>query len=101
NLVAVDSVLDLGDPDDDISSNGWINKIVLHKPNYLFNFSLLAYQSYLVNPKEIKLLEELYFDTFRLGDFYTNERMVEPLLRNADILSFDINAIRSSDYKSN
>ena len=101
NLIAVDAALDLGDPDDTISADGWINKIVLHKPNYLFNFSLLGYQSYLVNPKEIKLLDELYFDAFRLGDFYTNERMVEPLLRNADILSFDMNAIRSSDYKSN
>lgn len=101
NLIAVDAALDLGDPDEGIYADSWINKIVLHKPNYLFNFSLLGYQSYLVNTKELDLLEELYFDAYRLGEFYTNEKMVEPLLRNADILSFDMNAIRSSDYKSN
>lgn len=101
NLMAVDHGLDLGDPENEISANGWLNKIVLHKPNYLFNFSLFGYQSYLVNPTEVKLLDDLYFDAFRLGEFYTNARMVEPLLRNADILSFDMDAIRSSDYKSN
>lgn len=101
NLIAVDPALDLGDPEEDITAEGWLNKIILHKPNYLFNFSLLGYQSYLVNPKEIHLLDELYFDAFRLGEFYSNERMVEPQLRNADLLSFDMNAIRNSDYKSN
>ncbi len=101
NILAVDSTLDLGDPDQSIHSRGWLNKIILHKPNYLFNFSLFGYQSYLVNPQELQLLNDLYFDAFRLGDFYNNEKMVEPQLRNADILSFDMDAIRSSDNKSN
>jgi arginase family enzyme len=101
NIIAVDPALDLGDPDREINAKGWLNKIVLHKPNYLFNFSLFGYQSYLVNPKETQLLNDLYFDAYRLGDFYNNEKMVEPQLRNADILSFDMDAIRSSDNKSN
>ena len=101
NIMAVDPGLDLGDPEHAISADGWLNKIILHQPNYLFNFSLLGYQSYLINPNEVKLLNDLHFDAFRLGDFYSNERMVEPHLRNADILSFDMDVIRSSDYKSN
>lgn len=101
NIIAVDPALDLGDPEQGIHAEGWLNKIVLHKPNYLFNFSLFGYQSYLVNPKETQLLNDLYFDAYRLGDFYNNEKMVEPQLRNADILSFDMDAIRSSDNKSN
>ncbi len=101
NIMAVDSSLDLGDPDDSLKADGWINKILLHKPNYLFNFSLFGYQSYLVNPNELKLIDDLYFDAFRLGDYYANEKIVEPQLRNTDLLSFDMNAIRSSDYKSN
>lgn len=101
NLLTIDPSFDLGDPDKTIASDGWLNKILAHQPNFLFNFSLVGYQSYLTDPKEIKLLDDLYFDAFRLGDFYTNERMIEPQLRNADILSFDLTAIRSSDYKSN
>lgn len=101
NLLAIDPSFDLGDPDQTVASDGWLNKILAHQPNFLFNFALVGYQSYLTDPKEIKLLDDLYFDAFRLGDFYSNERMIEPQLRNADILSFDLTAIRSSDYKSN
>lgn len=101
NLVAIDPTLDLGDPETAIHGKGWLNKIVLHKPNYLFNYCLFGYQSYITNPKEIQLLDDMYFDAFRLGEFYSNAKMVEPHLRNADILSFDMDAIRSSDYVSN
>lgn len=101
NMLDVDASLDLGEIENPIEDDSWLNKIILHKPNYLFNYSLFGYQSYLVNPKEKDLLDQMYFDTFRLGDFYANEKMVEPQLRNTDILSFDLNAIRSSDYKNN
>jgi len=101
NILNVDASLDMGSPEDKLSAANWLSKIVVHKPGYLFNYSLLGYQSYLVNPAEINLLEKMYFDAFRLGEFYSNDKMVEPLVRNADILTFDLNAIRSSDYKGN
>jgi hypothetical protein len=40
---------------------------------------------------------KLYFDCYRLGFFKHNMEEVEPIVRNADILSFDISAIRMSD----
>lgn len=101
NIVGIDSMLDLGNPDEEISDKNWLSKIIIHKPGFLFNYSLVGYQSYYVNTKEVELLSKMYFDTFRLGDFYADEKMVEPLVRNADILSFDLNAIRNSDYKAN
>jgi len=101
NILNVDASLDMGGPDEKLSTSNWLSKIVVHKPGYLFNYSLLGYQSYLVNPAEINLLEKMYFDAFRLGEFYSNDKMVEPIVRNADILTFDLNAIRSSDYKGN
>lgn len=101
NLLDIDASFDLGDPEDEISSEGWLNKIILEKPGYLFNYSLFGYQTYLVDPGEVDLLEKMYFDHFRLGEFYSNAKMVEPLVRNADILTFDANAVRQSDYRSN
>lgn len=101
NILDVDASLDLGSPDNELTESNWLSKIVVHKPGYLFNYSLLAYQSYLVNKNEISLLDKMYFDSFRLGEFYSDEKMVEPLVRNADILSFDLNSIRSSDYQGN
>ncbi|MCB9224280.1 MAG: formimidoylglutamase [Crocinitomicaceae bacterium] len=101
NILDVDPQIDMGDPETGISANSWINKILMMKPNYLFNYSILGFQSYLVNQNELDLIEKLFFDAYRLGDFYSNERMVEPLVRNADILSFDMNAVRGSDYRGN
>lgn len=101
NLLDVDPALDLGDIEKGITHKEWLNKIILHQPSYLFNYSLFGYQSYLVNQEELDLLDKLYFDSVRLGEFYGDEKSVEPLLRNADILSFDLNAIRSSDFKNN
>ena len=101
NILDVDARLDMGNPENPIGPDNWISKIIVHKPGYLFNYSLLGYQSYLTNREEIALLEKMYFDAFRLGEFYSDEKMVEPLVRNADLLTFDMNAIRSSDYRGN
>lgn len=101
NILDVDSSIDMGDPDDLIAEDSWLNKVLMLKPNYLFNYSVLGYQSYLVEHKETDLLNKLFFDAYRLGEFYSNPRMVEPLVRNADILTFDLNAVRGSDYNGN
>ena len=101
NILDVDAQIDMGDPDADLSADAWLNKILMLKPNYLFNYSTLGFQSYLVEQRELDLIEKLYFDAFRLGEFYSNDKMVEPLVRNADILSFDMDAIRGSDYHAN
>lgn len=101
NILDIDCGLDLGEPDDTINSNAWINKLILHKPGYLFNYSLLGYQNYLVSKDELALLDKMYFDVYPLSEFYANNRMVEPLVRNADIISFDMDSIRGSDYNAN
>jgi formiminoglutamase len=101
NILDIDPALDMGDPEEPIDSNSWLNKILLEKPNYLFNYSLLGYQSYLVKTEESSLVSKLLFDTTRLGEFYKDNKLVEPLVRNADILTFDLDAIRGSDYNGN
>ncbi|MFK8044543.1 MAG: formimidoylglutamase [Crocinitomicaceae bacterium] len=101
NLLTIDSHFDLGDPDEDINANGWLNKILLHKPNYLFNYANIGYQSYYVNSEEIELFTKMNFDIHRLGEYYSDSTLAEPLARNSDILSFDLNAVRYSDYPMN
>lgn len=101
NILDVDCKVDMGDPEEPIAASSWINKVLMLRPNYLFNYAILGYQSYLVQNKELDLLNKLYFDAYRLGDFYSNPKMVEPLVRNADILSFDLNSVRGSDYNGN
>lgn len=101
NIAAVDARFDLGNTEQDINARSYLSKIILHQPNYLFNYTNIGYQSYFVDLEAIELMNNLYFDIFRLGDMRNDLRLVEPLMRNADMLSFDISAIRQSDAPGN
>jgi arginase family enzyme len=101
NIVAVDSTFDLGSTDQPINSNTYLGKIVLHEPNFLFNFSNIGYQTYFAGYEQIELMQRLYFDAYRLGHVQKDLEEVEPVVRNADILSFDISSIRQSDAPGN
>lgn len=101
NLVSIDSKFNLGENDEEINANNFLTKIILHQPNYLFNYSNLGYQTYFTNKEEIKLMNQLYFDTYRLGQVQQNIEEVEPIVRNADIVSFDVSAIRQSEAPGN
>lgn len=101
NLVSVDAKFDLGEADEALSSDNFLTKIILQQPNYLFNYSNIGYQSYFADKEHTKLISKLYFDAYRLGQVQKNIEEVEPIVRNADILSFDISAIRQSEAPGN
>lgn len=101
NLVSIDSKFNLGSADENINSNNFLTKIILHQPNFLFNYSNIGYQSYFIDKDEIELMSKLFFDTYRLGQVQNNIEEVEPIVRNADILSFDVSAIRQSEAPAN
>jgi arginase family enzyme len=97
NLVAVDSRFDFGADEELISSNSYMSKIITDKPNNLFNFSNIGYQSYFNAQEEIDLMERLFFDAYRLGEITSDITLVEPVLRNAHLVSIDARAIRASE----
>ena len=101
NIVSVDAAFDLGTTDQPVNAVSFLGKIVLHEPNFLFNFSNIGYQTYFVGSEQIDLMNKLYFDAYRLGQVRNDLEEVEPIVRNADILSFDITAIRQSDAPGN
>jgi len=101
NLVTIDSKFDLGDTEEEITSTNYLTKIILHQPNYLFNFSNIGYQTYFIDKEEVTLMSKLFFDTYRLGHVQKNIEEVEPIVRNADVISFDISAIRQAEAPGN
>ena len=101
SLLNIDAFLDLEEKRESPESRHHIHKILLHEPNYLFSYTHLAYQSYLIDPHAVSILEKLYFGTFRVGQVRTNIQEIEPTVRNADMVAFDITAIRSSDAPGN
>ncbi len=101
NLVSVDSKFDLGEADEALTSHNFLTKIILQQPNYLFNYSNIGYQSHFADKEHIELISKLYFDAYRLGHVQKDIEEVEPIVRNADILSFDISSLRQSEAPAN
>ncbi len=101
SVVHVDAKLDLEDAADMPANSRHVHSLLVHEPNFLFNYSLLGYQSYLVDPAAMAMLERLYFEAHRLGALRRDIREAEPLVREADLLSFDVTAIKATDAPGN
>jgi len=97
NIANVDHRFDLGNAENPISSKSYVGKIIVDKPYNLFNYSVLGYQSYFNPPEEIALMDKLFFDAYRLGKVTGDITSVEPILRDADIVSIDVSAIKSAE----
>lgn len=97
DIVIVDSVFDLGNAKKELNSESYISKIAHIQNNKVFNLSVLAYQNYLVGKRLKDRMQKLLFDSYRLGAIQQNITEIEPILRNAHFLSFDMRAIKQGD----
>lgn len=95
SIINVDYKIDLKG---ETASENYLERILLHEKNYLFNLNNLAHQSYLVNQETIDTLEKLYFHSYRVGTIHENIKDIEPIIREGDMLTFDLRAIKSSDF---
>jgi len=100
NIVNVDSNFDLGDSSKPIKNNSYLGKIILEEPHNLFNYTTIGYQTYYNSQIEIDLMEKLYFEAYRLGEVCYNINSVEPVMRDADIVTIDLRSIKSSELSS-
>ncbi|MEM9141453.1 MAG: formimidoylglutamase [Bacteroidota bacterium] len=97
NLVTVDSRFDFGMEEELVSSDSYMSKIITDKPNNLFNFSNLGYQSYYNAQEELDLMERLFFEGYRLGELVQDIALAEPVLRNAHMVSIDARCVKASE----
>ena len=100
NIVNIDPNFDLGDSSKPIKNNSYLGKIILDKPHNLFNYSTLGYQTYFNSQEEIDLMQKLYFEAYRLGELSNNIQNVEPVLRDANIVTLDLKSVRSSEVST-
>lgn len=99
SVLNVDAFLDMETEGD--TSSQFLNKILMHQPNYLLSYSHMAQQSYLIDSMMLRALDKLYFESLRLGEIRYDIKQAEPLIRMADMVTFDISSIRSSDAPGN
>ncbi|ALI99263.1 formimidoylglutamase [Rufibacter tibetensis] len=97
HLVMVDSQLDMADVEGTTPDQNHLHRILLHDPNYLSGFSHLAHQTYLTDNSTLAALEKLHFELFRVGQVRQQMQEMEPIIRQANLISFDVSAIRFQD----
>ena len=101
NIVSVDTNFDLGDANLPIKNNSYVGKIIVEQPYNLFNYATIGYQTYFNSQEELDLIEKLYFEAHRLGEISGDINKVEPLMRDAHIVSVDLKSIRSAEVSEN
>ena len=96
NLTTIDRTIDILKDSLKTTSESYLAEL-LFKKRKLFQFCNLGHQIHLTDPGNIDLIGKLYHDTYRLGEIRSNMAMVEPMLRDSELVSFDISAVRQSD----
>jgi arginase family enzyme len=97
NLVHIDSKINLNVEDEIPGKFDYLNQLIEKNESHLYNLACIGHQSYLVDQKQINRLNEKYFEIFRLGKVRDKIEEVEPPIRDAHLVSFDISAIRLCD----
>ena len=95
NLVSVDNKIDFSK-----NNESFLSKIIMDENNKLDNFSNIGYQKHLASVPENKLLNKMYFESINLGKIKSNIAEAEPVMRDSDIVSFNINAVKSGDLNN-
>ncbi len=101
NAFTIDSSIDISPDAQEFHSKAFLTSILCREPNYLFNYTQVAYQQYFVDKDTLDLMNKLYFECYRVGAIQENLDNIEPLVRNADMVSVDISSVRQSDAPAN
>ena len=96
NKVTVDPKLDFRKGVKTINSENYLN-LIFEKQKNLYSYTSLAYQNYFVDLTEIDQFNNCHWDVKRLGQVRYDLTSVEPILRDAHVFSFDLNAVRYID----
>ncbi|MDO4228598.1 MAG: formimidoylglutamase [Capnocytophaga sp.] len=100
NLVSVDAKFDFSDDTELFSENSYFSRILTENPVNLFDFNNLGYQSYYVAQEELDLLDKMCFEAYRLGSVVNDLPSIEPVMRDADIVSVDMTSVQARDVDS-
>src|SRR5436190_12653611 len=96
----VDATIDLRGESAARSEN-FLLEMLTSEPNMVKHYNHIGFQSYFVHPRMLETMDKLRFDCYRVGMAKESMDEMEPVLRNTNLLSFDMNAIKHSDAPAN
>lgn len=97
-IVYIDSRFDINQ-EDDFHSRNFIKKLIEDFGDHT-EHTILGYQSYFISAQQQRILSDKQIEALRLGAIRSSYNHVEPLLRDADLVSFDLSSIKSSDCEA-
>jgi arginase family enzyme len=97
NLLTIDSKIDIGTTKSEINSYSYLSKILLNKKKTVKKYINIGHQNYLTDEKDINLLEKLNYESIRLGQIRSKITETEPLIRDSNVISIDVSAIKQAD----
>jgi arginase family enzyme len=101
NLCIVDSSVDFHDEEEEINDENFLGRVFVAEPSILHSACVMAYQTHLVMPKALEVMDKLHFESYRLGKVRADIFEMEPVFRNTHLCSFDLSAVRFADSPAN
>jgi len=97
NLCVIDAIIDSVLYESTPDNENFITEILTNNHSLLQNLSLIGIQTYYNHPSKFDIFDKLYVEYFKLGEAQQNISNVEPEIRDAQIVSIDVGAIKNAD----
>lgn len=95
---SIDFKLDIEGHEADLNANNHITKMILDETHRLLEFKNIGSQSAYIAKEELDILEQLNFEDLRLGKLTEDLKQAEPMLRDLDLLSIDMNVMQYASF---
>ena len=96
NLTTIDRTIDIKKDLLKPTAESYLTELIFKK-RLLFKYCNLGHQMHVTDKENADIIGKLYHDALRLGEVRSDISAVEPILRDSDIVSFDISALRQAD----
>lgn len=100
-LLNIDSKSDTEPSTQSGMANHHIGRILTRHKETISKYIHLGYQTYLMDENILAAIDQHHHFKMRLGEIREEFKGIEPLIRSADFLSFDLSAVRMSEAPAN
>ncbi len=91
----IDACMDLS-MESIFANDNFLLPMLTGEPNYIRHYNHVGFQSYFVHPTMMDTLNTLRFDCYRVGKVREHLAEYEPIFRNSNMVSIDVNALQHS-----
>lgn len=92
-VTGIDALIDLA-IESPFKSNNFLMEMLTGEPNFIRHYNHIGFQSYFVHPLMLETMDKLRFDCYRVGLVKEHIDEFEPVIRNSQMVSFDMSALQ-------